>query len=140
MGAPGIDFPGVGTGLVIINDGKILLCKRLKPPEVNHWSIPGGKVDHLEHSSLASMRETQEETGLIVQSVDFLCVSEHTLHDDNQHWLSTIYIAKSFSGSVELREPDKLSQVEWFSLNDLPHPLSLFANDAVIALKQSSVR
>ena len=30
---PGVDFPGVGCGLVIQRaDGRVLLCKRLKAP------------------------------------------------------------------------------------------------------------
>ncbi|RVL09481.1 NUDIX domain-containing protein, partial [Sinorhizobium meliloti] len=48
MALPGIDFPGLGCGLAILRDGKILLCRRLKAPEAGHWSIVGGKVDHME--------------------------------------------------------------------------------------------
>ena len=43
---PGVDFPGVGCGLVIQRgDGRVLLCKRLKAPEAGFWNIVGGKVD-----------------------------------------------------------------------------------------------
>ena len=45
MGQPGIDFPGLGVGLAILRDGKLLLCKRMKAPEAGHWNIVGGKVD-----------------------------------------------------------------------------------------------
>jgi mutator protein MutT len=131
---PGIHFPGVGTGLVVLKDQKILLCKRLKAPEAQHWSIPGGKVDHGEHSSQAAIRETLEETGLTAQNVTFLCLSEHIFPDDNQHWLSTVYIAEGFSGTLTLMEPDKLEVVDWFSLSELPQPLSRFAKDAIDAL------
>jgi 8-oxo-dGTP diphosphatase len=30
MGSPGIDFPGLGVGLVILRDRKILLYKRVQ--------------------------------------------------------------------------------------------------------------
>ena len=32
-------------------------------------------------------------------------------------------------------EPDKLSEIGWYPLDDLPQPLSLFAQDAVKALR-----
>lgn len=133
---PGVDFPGVGTGLVLLKDRKILLCKRLKAPEAQHWSIPGGKVDIGEHSSAAAARETLEETGLTAQNVTFLCLSEHILPADNQHWLSPIYITETFSGTLTLAEPDKLEMVDWFALTDLPSPLSRFAKDAISVLIQ----
>jgi len=69
MAQPGIDFPGVGCGLVIRRDGKVLLYKRVKSPEAGHWSIVGGKVDHMEHALEAARREAEEESGLTIGNV-----------------------------------------------------------------------
>ncbi|MGO7624525.1 DNA mismatch repair protein MutT, partial [Rhizobium ruizarguesonis] len=33
MGRHGLDFPGLGVGLVILRDARILLYKRMHPPE-----------------------------------------------------------------------------------------------------------
>ena len=45
MGRPGLDFPGVGCGLVVQRpDGRVLLYRRLKAPEAGFWTIVGGKV------------------------------------------------------------------------------------------------
>ena len=64
---PGIDFPGVGAGLVILrDDGRVLLCRRLKAPEAGYWNIVGGKVDKMEPSVDAARREAEEETGLSI--------------------------------------------------------------------------
>ena len=135
MAYPGIDFPGVGSGLAVLNDGKLLLCKRLKAPEAGHWSIVGGKVDHMEPAADAACREAEEESGLKIHSARFLCLSEQMIEADRQHWISLIYVTDDFSGEPQLMEPDKLSAIGWYSLDDLPQPLSLFAQDAVKALR-----
>jgi len=135
MAFPGIDFPGVGSGLAVLNDGKLLLCKRLKAPEAGHWNIVGGKVDHMEPSAEAARREAEEESGLKIHSSRFLCLSEQVIAADRQHWVSVIYVTEDFSGEPQLTEPDKLSEIGWYPLDDLPQPLSLFAQDAVKALR-----
>lgn len=134
MALPGIDFPGLGCGLAIVKDGKILLCRRLKAPEAGHWSIVGGKVDHMEPTQDAARREAQEESGLSIHSIRFLCISEQLVEADRQHWVSLIYVTEDFSGEPRLTEPDKLSDIRWFDLAALPQPLSRFAADAVRAL------
>lgn len=139
MALPGIDFPGVGSGLIIQRgDGKVLLYRRVKAPEAGHWSIVGGKVDQMEHSSEAARREAEEETGLDIGPVDFLCPLEVLVEADRQHWISMIYVAREFSGEPQLTEPDKLSDMGWFDLTDLPQPLSIFAQQAFKAFKGNS--
>ncbi|WP_117191202.1 NUDIX domain-containing protein [Rhizobium terrae] len=128
---PGIDFPGVGAGLVIMrDDGRVLLCRRLKAPEAGCWSIVGGKVDLMEPSSEAARREAEEESGLRIGQVDYLCTVEEIVEADRQHWVSLIYVTRDFSGEPSLLEPDKLSEIGWFDLGDLPQPLSAFATKA----------
>lgn len=139
MAFPGIDFPGVGCGLIIQRaDGKVLLYRRVKAPEAGHWSIVGGKVDQMEHSSEAARREAEEESGLSIGPVDFLCPLEVIVEADRQHWISMIYVAREFSGEPQLTEPDKLSDMGWFDLADLPQPLSMFAQQAFAAFTGNS--
>lgn len=139
MANPGIDFPGVGSGLAVLNDGKLLLCKRLKAPESGHWNIVGGKVDHMEPAAEAARREAEEESGLTIHSASFLCLSEQLIDTDRQHWISLIYVSDDFSGEPWLTEPDKLADIGWYPLDDLPQPLSRFAADAVLALRQQAI-
>lgn len=125
---PGIDFPGVGAGLVILrDDGKVLLCRRLKSPEAGYWNIVGGKVDHMEPSAEAARREAEEETGLTIGRVEFLCAAEEIIEADRQHWISLIYVTRDFQGEPYLTEPDKLAEIGWFDPKDPPQPLSAFS-------------
>ena len=132
MPTPGIDSPGVGAGLVIMReDGKILPYRRLRPPEAGFWNIVGGKVEHMEPSAEASRREAEEETGLKIGKVQFLCVAEKIIAADRQHWISMIYLTRDFSGDPLLSEPDKLSDFGWFDPKDPPMPLSAFSLEAL---------
>ncbi len=132
MGHPGIDFPGFGVGLVIQRaDARVLLYKRVKAPEAGHWNIVGGKVDHMEHSADAARREAEEETGLTITAVRPLGISEQRIEADRQHWISVLYKAEAFEGEPRITEPDKLSDMGWFSIDDLPSPLSVFTKDAL---------
>ncbi|MGR9156853.1 NUDIX domain-containing protein [Rhizobium leguminosarum] len=134
MGRPGIDFPGLGVGLVILRDARILLYKRMRPPEAGYWNIVGGKVDHMEPAEEAARREAEEETGLTIGRIERLCMSEQIIEADRQHWISILYLARDVDGEPQLTEPDKLSDFGWFPLTDLPEPLSAFTKAAIAAL------
>ena len=123
---PGIDFPGVGVGLAILNDGKLLLYKRMRAPEAGFWNIVGGKVDVLEPAEQAARREAEEESGLSIGKIDFVTLTEQIVAADQQHWVSLLYKTEDFTGEARLTEPDKLSDFGWFELDSLPRPLSAF--------------
>lgn len=62
--------PVVGVGAVIVEDGRILLVKRGKPPAEGLWAVPGGRVEPDETVREAVVREAAEETGLEVEVGD----------------------------------------------------------------------
>jgi 8-oxo-dGTP diphosphatase len=134
---PGLSFPGIGVGLAIVRDEKLLLYRRTRAPEAGCWNIVGGKVDHLETALAAARREAEEETGLTIGNIQFLCHSEQIFHTEAQHWVSMIYVCTDFEGEARVTEPEKLPEFGWFSLDVLPAPLSRFAADAIAALGQS---
>jgi 8-oxo-dGTP diphosphatase len=91
----------------------------------------GGKVDHMEPAEQAAKREAEEESGLEIGRVKLLGQTEVISDADRQHWISLLYIAEDYTGEPALTEPDKLSDFGWFSRNDLPQPLSAFAEAAI---------
>jgi ADP-ribose pyrophosphatase YjhB (NUDIX family) len=58
-------IPCVGA---VIKDagGRLLLIKRGHEPGMGQWSVPGGRIEPGETDQEALVRETREETGLIV--------------------------------------------------------------------------
>lgn len=135
MGQPGLDFPGLGVGLAILRDGKLLLCRRMKAPEAGHWNIVGGKVDHMEPAQLAARREAEEETGLSIGTVRYLGMTEQLIEADRQHWVSLLYVSDDTTGEPQLTEPDKISEIGWFDLDQLPQPLSVFTQAVLTYLR-----
>jgi len=128
------EAPRVGCGAAIVRDGRLLLVKRLRPPEAGHWNLVGGKVDFLETIEDAVRRETREEVGLEIALGDPLPLVQ-MIGLDGQHWVSAVYCAHVVSGEAILREPDKMSHLTWAALDDPPEPLALAARLAIAALK-----
>lgn len=139
MTRPGIDCPGLGVGLAILRDGKLLLCKRMKAPEAGYWNIVGGKVDHMEPAQAAARREAEEETGLAIGAVHYVGMTEQLIEADGQHWVSLLYVSDDTDGEAQLTEPDKLSDIGWFALDDLPQPLSVFTQAILPLLPGAAV-
>lgn len=58
--------PKVGVGVVVVQEGRLLLVRRGVPPGKGLWALPAGYVDADEDPRVAAAREAQEETGLRV--------------------------------------------------------------------------
>lgn len=130
------DVPRVGVGVLILNDaGQVLLTLRKRPPEAGHWSIVGGKVDFLETLEHCAVREAREEVGLEISLVRLLCVTDHCLPDENQHWVSPAYLGRILSGEACNCEPGKTLEVSWFALDALPPNLTITARNAIRAYR-----
>ena len=90
--------PRVGCGAAILRDSKLLLVKRKRPPETNHWGLPGGKVDWLEPVVAAVAREIAEVLGLAIRCSASLCVVDQIDGEHEAHWLAPICLVEDAGG------------------------------------------
>ena len=116
--------PRLGCGAAILQQGKLLLIKRRRAPEADHWGLPGGKVDLLETVEHAVGREINEELGIRLGDLELLCVVDLIDADGPEHWVAPVYLATQFEGTPHLVEPEKHSDFGWFALDALPEPLT----------------
>lgn len=127
-------FPRVGVGAVVLDhEGRILLQLRKKPPEANHWSIPGGRVEYMETIEDAIVRELREELGIDTRIVDLLCVTNHIVQADDAHWVSPAFLVQILDGEAANREPHSTKEIRWFSISELPPNLTVTTRSALNA-------
>lgn len=128
--------PRLGCGAAIVQDGRLLLVRRLREPEAGCWGLPGGKVDWLEPVEQAVRREIEEELAIRLTTLALLCVVDQIDAQRGEHWLAPVYLAEAFEGQVRNVEPEKHSDVAWFALDSPPEPLTVAARRALSALSE----
>ncbi len=118
----GIDYIGVGVAVFLEKDGKILLLKRKKAHGEGSWCLPGGSMEIGEDFKKSAERETKEETGLDVKYERVISVSNDIIY--GTHWI-TVGIKASLDKNQKpkLMEPEKCSDIGWFSLDNLLNPM-----------------
>jgi 8-oxo-dGTP diphosphatase len=132
-------LPRVGVGVLLVDaNDRVLLTLRNFPPEAGCWSIVGGKLDFLECLEACAMREAREEVGLTISIERLLCVTNHIVASENQHWVSPAFLGRIRFGEARNCEPHKTTKVAWFSLHDLPANLTITARNAIRAYRQQS--
>ena len=120
---------GVGIGIMIIRQGKILLGKRHDDPEkaasllngAGTWTMPGGKLHFGETFEQAAAREVLEETGIILGRVSVLCVNQDMV--EGAHFVTIGLFADSFDGEPAVMEPDEITEWRWWDMDNLPSPI-----------------
>jgi len=107
-----------GTGVVIVDAGKILLGLRT---DNKKWSTPGGRVEVGETPLDAVIRETKEEANVDLNPLMTRFVSRVFSYNEGVVWDSFTFITNYASvGDMKpaLRE---FSELRWIPVNDLPN-------------------
>jgi ADP-ribose pyrophosphatase YjhB (NUDIX family) len=111
------ELPLVGVGAIAIEQGRVLLIKRGKPPLEGQWSIPGGMLEIGEELREAAVREAREETGIQVEAGELLGVFDRVLRDAEgrvqYHYVLIDFLCYVIGG--ELRAGGDASEVQWFT-------------------------
>lgn len=129
----GKNFIGVGVGAVIMNQqNEVLLLLRKKSPEADFWSIPGGTVEMFETIEDTIIREIKEELGVNIEIIKLLGITNHILENEKTHWVSPAFLVQIIENQIPYNvEPDKHHDLKWFSINDLPHNITLTTSKAL---------
>ncbi|MDD5726793.1 MAG: NUDIX domain-containing protein [Patescibacteria group bacterium] len=124
----GVDYIGV-TCVFFCHDGKgnLLLHRRSANcrDEQGRWDCGGGAMEFGETFEEAAAREIREE--YCVEPLDLVRASVANVIRDNQgvktHWLAVVHVALVDPSGVRIGEPEKMDEIGWFKVDELPEPL-----------------
>lgn len=125
---PGVDYIGITTPFYC-NDGKgtFVIHKRSDNcrDEKGKWDFGGGQLDfgqELEESVLREIREEYGSDGTIQEQLP----PHSVLREQNgiqTHWLAIPFFVQVNLKDVQNNEPEKISEIGFFTLDNLPTPL-----------------
>lgn len=118
--------PGIGIGVYVVKDGKILIGKR---NDVGAYCAPGGHLEMGESWEGCARREVQEEVGIEIETVRFGSAT-NDIFPDGKHYVTIQMIADWKSGEPRVMEPDKFEgEWAWYGINEIPEPRFLSLNN-----------
>jgi 8-oxo-dGTP diphosphatase len=125
-------MPHIGVGVQAIVTMRrdrtlVLLGKRNGIYGHGQWALPGGHLEFGESFERAIRRELAEETGIRAEAVEYL-KSINTPFLDTEvatHYVQIGMQVLSYTGSPANLEPQRCSELGWFSL-DAPMPQPFF--------------
>lgn len=97
---------------------RVLLIKRKHSPYRNKWALPGGFVDEGERLSEAAIRETYEETNVLLTELELLHAAGDPGRDPRGWVVSIVYLARI--DDTAARAGDDAREAKWFRLDKLP--------------------
>jgi len=122
--------PKVAVAVLVEQEHKILLVRRINEPFRGLWTLPAGFVDAGEDPAVAAARECLEETKLQVRIVRLLDVVAGQEHPRGAHILIA-YQGEIISGIAE--PGDDADQVGFFFREALP-PLAFASTRRLLSL------
>jgi ADP-ribose pyrophosphatase YjhB (NUDIX family) len=125
--------PKVAAAVIVVDQDRILLTRRIFNPHKGAWSLPAGFINAREDPQAAAKRECLEETGLeveIIELVDLISGREHERGAD----FVIVYSAKICGG--ELKAGDDADEAVFFSLDHLPELAFQATRQAIQKLRQ----
>ncbi len=108
------------SALVVDAEGRLLLARRAHDPDAGLWDTLGGFLDEGEPPEAALRRELREEAGVEVEPGRFVGIfsDRYGDGDDAPFVLNLVWEARIIEG--EPRPDDDVSELRWFSRDDLP--------------------
>lgn len=110
-----IGLKRVATLCILRHKDKFLLLKRLKEPNKDNFTPVGGKLDPFESPLKSAIRETFEETGIKVDTMQYCGILTETSPTE-YNWTGYVYIA-----DIDIVEPPNCSEgtLMWIGFEDL---------------------
>jgi len=125
---PGINYIGVTTPFYC-NDGRrnFLLHRRSQKcrDEIGRWDPGSGQLEFgltLEENVLKEVKEEYGCSGVIQEQLPAHSILR-TQNGRKTHWLAVPFFILVDPKKVKNNDPEKIDELQWFTLKNLPKPL-----------------
>jgi 8-oxo-dGTP diphosphatase len=108
------DKPAIAAA-VIVKDGCLLLARRRVSEGSLSWQFPAGAIEPGETPEDAAVRETFEETGLVVAARSILGERVHPATKRQMFYVQ----ADAIAGSAHVADEEELDTVAWVKLDEI---------------------
>lgn len=119
--------PIVGVAVFLLKGKMVLLGRRLSSVGHNTFALPGGHLEFGESFEECAAREVKEETGLDIERIEFLTVTNNVvLNEPKPEHFVAIFMRAALADANQLAqnlEPEKCGGWEWYEWENLPKPL-----------------
>ncbi len=122
--------PVPAAGVLIVDEGRVLLVKRKYDPRAGAWCIPAGFMESGETPEETALRELREETGLVGALTGLFHVYAG-FDDPRVRAVLILYTARVAGGA--LVPGDDAIDAAWFALDELPRDIAFEAHREALA-------
>ena len=107
----------IAAGVIVENEGRILLVRHLKPGTYDSWVAPGGGAEGTEDLLATAKREVFEETGLHVEPLQLAYIEEFTNPNlrECKVWFTRRLVGGTVSTEAEEATLEHIIKTAWLS-------------------------
>ncbi|WP_328364399.1 NUDIX domain-containing protein [Streptomyces sp. NBC_00457] len=127
----------VGVQAIVRSGNRVLLGLRINVFGHGTWGLPGGHLEVGESLTGAACRELAEETGVHALGARIICVTDPD-PAANHHMQVGVEIL-DHTGEIEVREPDRCEQWQFWPLDALPDPLFIGSVEVLRRVKEGAL-
>jgi ADP-ribose pyrophosphatase YjhB (NUDIX family) len=112
----------IGANAIIEREGKVLLVKLSYGPRQGSWTLPGGLVESDETPEEGAVRETAEETGLVIELDGLVASYMRPAAERGTAWAPLViltYRAHIVGGDLKIA-PAEVLEAAFFPRDELP--------------------
>lgn len=127
--------------LILKQEHKILLIRRYNTGfEDGNYSMIAGHVDQGETFTEAIIREAKEEAGITLAPEDVRVVHmmHRKSHVDAEERIDAYFLAETWSGNLENKEPHKCDDFSWFPIDELPPNIIPYIKTVIEHVKKNT--
>lgn len=109
------DQPGISAAIIVHGDCVLMVRRRVKEGELS-WQFPAGAIEDGESAEQAAVRETAEETGLVVEAVKMLGERVHPKTGRRMSYVAS----RVLDGEAHVGDEEEIAEVAWIVHGEIP--------------------